>query len=186
MEFNYDIRDRSLHAGEYGLFQTIDELKSIIKDGSDYYNKPYELFIFRDSQDVNIDTNQKPEMFKPKKPGREEVNLFVTDKLTFPDDVVENLRQNYGEDIVSEFKSLSLSNVKPVCFFGIKMRKAWKYSRHSGKPLTSYVHPEFDYHRISGDDIVVDTNLNQIWPTKTNQPPIVLMEFLANAQIQKG
>ena len=37
---------------------------------------------------------------------------------------------------------------------------------------------------LSEENIVVDENLNQIWPAKTNKPPVGLVELL-NKQTEK-
>jgi len=107
--------------------------------------------------------NGKPVKIK-EEVGR--IEFFVADKLQYYDDIYKMLNDKYGIFLCIE-KPTSL-NI-PCIVTHIE-------TTHTKKP--SYIFYKTDYRYLDQNDIVVDKKFNQIWPIKTNMPPIPLIELL--------
>jgi len=189
--FTYDINDRHTGTGEGTSFVTIDELKTAIKNGRDYYQTPYRLNIGRsvliidndalkpsDSVIEKIPGNYHGAPVHPVVVGREGVNFIVSDKVFYPRDVRKKLVQKYGNVLDFDAKN-QWAETQPVYFSGVVEHTKYDSKNGTAKLYTSR---SVNCRALNDQDIVVDTNLNQIWPIKTNKTPTILTELLSKTK----
>ena len=94
------------------------------------------------------------------------VDFFITDKPQFIDDMYKMLYKTYdGKSLYIPEKPIPLN--KPCVITQIKMDS-----------LSTHKIYIVDYRSLNQNEIIVDKNFNQIWPDKTNMPPISLIELL--------
>ena len=109
------------------------------------------------------------------------IKIIVAQKLTYFSDLQEYVRENaLGKDCQDvNFKNFAqYKSDKPIFFTG-------KYEYNgSFLPNAPVAKRPLSCRPITQEDIVVDKNLNQIWPAKTNKPPVGLVELL-NKQTEK-
>ena len=189
--FTYNIDDHHNGIGEGTSFTTIDEVKKILRMSRDYYQTPYHLNIGRSVQISDADALKHqasvPQQFfgnyhgaplQSVTVGSEGIDLIVTDKLIYPQDVRKMLTEKYGN--VLDFDTNKKWNEKqPVYFSGVTSNT--QYGLHDSKTgaPTSYTIHSVNCRELSDTDIVINTNMNQIWPIKTNKMPTLLTELLA-------
>ena len=106
--------------------------------------------------------NGKPVKIK-EEGGR--VDFFVADKPQFVDDIYKMLKEKYGTSFCMPRKEIPLN--KPCIVTQIETDE---FNTHK----IYFV----DHRSLKQNKIIVDKNFNQIWPEKTNMPPIALIELL--------
>ena len=185
--FTYDIKDKNTRTGEISSFKTIDDLKLAIKNGRDYFQMPYVLNVTRTVQII------EPDLPKETSHGitstsyvhphahvlkREGFDFIVSDKLTYPHDVREFLTKRYGNVLNFDYerqwdenKPVFLNDVIENTQYGLRDSKTGAPTQYTLRNVVCY--PLTDKH------VVIDSNLNQIWPTKTGMMPKVLTELLS-------
>ena len=106
----------------------------------------------------------------------DELKIIVAQKLTYLSDLQEYLKRNAEnnncQDVI--FKNFSeFTPEEPIFFTG-----PYEFNGSflpdapiKSRPLTC--------RPLNSQDIVVDKNLNQIWPVKTGKPPVGLVELLS-------
>ena len=93
------------------------------------------------------------------------IYFFIADKLQFIDDIYKMLNDEYGKFLYMPWKPIPLN--KPCVVTQIKKNG-----------LSTHRIYTVDYRSLDQNDIIVDKKFNQIWPKKTNMPPIALIELL--------
>ena len=94
-------------------------------------------------------------------------NLVVTDKLQYISDIKEQFSNKYVTPPSKPFadwltgRRYQFDPTKPCAWYTLKER----------------FHDRDVYLRELGDEIVVDRNANQIWPTQTQQLPVGLIQM---------
>lgn len=189
--FTYNIDDHHNGIGEGTSFATIDEVKKILRMSRDYYQTPYHLNIGRSVQISDADAlkhqasvpqqffgNYRGAPLQSVTVGSEGIDLIVTDKLIYPQDVRKMLTTKYGD--VLDFDTNKKWNEKqPVYFSGVTSNTQYGLRDSKTGAPTSYTIHSVNCRELSDTDIVINTNMNQIWPIKTNKMPTLLTELLA-------
>ncbi|MBP5485904.1 MAG: hypothetical protein J6Y07_04335 [Alphaproteobacteria bacterium] len=94
--------------------------------------------------------------------------FYVMDKLVYAKDIKKYLYDNYGET----FEFYGVSKEMPIAFGG--------WTKETYQPLSSpkpIISKKYVYNYIRPNYIVVDRNLNQIWPVATGKPPVGLIDL---------
>ncbi len=169
--FAYNIHDCITDSGESGFFDTIDDLKLTIKNGRDYFKMPYKLRVTRTVKIVDLDLDNEHNIIsvpytqiRPHILKLECCDFIVSDKLTYPRDVREILTKKYGNTLNFDTRR-QWDEKQPVFLDGVTMRDVVCY------PLTN-------------KNIIIDENLNKIYPKKTGKTPSVLTELLSKQAIE--
>lgn len=173
--FKYCIDSKFLN--NYGSFSKIRELRQALKDTE----QPYKLTVTRSVQ--IIDKHKKEisctgnEKYKTFEIDKNVLTLFIYDDLVYPCDIREILIKKYGS--VLDFDNRKWDENKPVCDFNVV------YDTKSTTDKTTLISRYSVCGRhVRKNDIIVDTNLKQIWPIRTNKAPIALKEFLARKKVK--
>lgn len=190
--FTYDIRDKNIHMGESSSFNTTDDLKLAIRNGRDYFQMPYKLNITRTVQIVDTDLQKEnghgiigvsydqphPHVLK-----RDGFDFIVSDKLIYPRDVRMILQKKYNSTIDFD-TNRKWDEKQPVFLDGIieNHRYGLRDSR-TGAP-TQYTMRSVVCYPLTDKHIVMDSNLNQIYPEQTGKMPTVLTELLSKNAIE--
>ena len=190
--FNYGLYDNTTRIGEECSFNTLEELKLAIQNGKDYYKTPYKLNVSRTVQIIDTDntTNRFGITTTPVILGKENVSLIVADKLMYPNDVRMMLMEKYGS--LLNLNDCIGNEVKPVFFGGVNketkvgLRKSTRLGINNinlndssvGNP-TRYNLYHVNCHYLNNKDIVMNTNMKQIWPINTGIMPLELSQLLA-------
>ena len=190
--FTYDIHDRNNRIGEANAFDTIDDLKLAIKNGRDYFQMPYKLNVTRAVQIVDADlpkenkhgiisiSSDQPHPHVLKRDG---FDFIVSDKLIYPRDVRTILRKKYNNTIDFD-TNRKWDEKQPVFLDGIIENTQYGLcDSRTGAP-TQYTMRSVVCYPLTDKHIVIDNNLNQIWPTKTGKTPTVLTELLSKNAIE--
>lgn len=165
-------------------FNNIEELKEKVKDVC-RKDLPTELTVSRSVYIIDTDKdsfpispfNQPQELIKTQK-----ISFTVTNKLWYPKDVLKFLNKTYNESFGFEKKGFDKKT--PVIFDGSNLvypEERTGMCRPDGTP-TSYSWKELYCRQATQNDIIVDHDLNQIWPKKTNKPPKLLLDLLAKTK----
>ena len=159
---------------ETASFKNFDELKQIIKGA--LYQKPFTLRVSRNVKIIDNDINKKPilwfvdpEYTDPSIRAEiecEHLNLIVMDKLVFPAKLRKNLALKY--DNIENLHFITRYEYEPVKNFQI-------IERFKDNKISRLLH----FSPLLSHDIVIDSNLNQIWPQRTGTIPKALTELLA-------
>ena len=190
--FTYDINDKNSNTGETGSFTTADDLKLVLKNGKDYFTMPYELRILRvvkvsDTEKYTTDKVLNPNFISAAHPhpvvlGQDGCDLIVANKLAFPDDVRQVLKQKYN-DILNFDMMQKWDEKQPVYFGGVTEKKLTGLLPSSQiGARCSYTMRSVNCRYLNNQDIIVDENLNQIWPEKTNKMPVSLVQLLSRTK----
>ena len=201
--FTYHINDPHTGIGETSTFNTIDELKNVIKAGKDYFKTPYNLTVERSVQIMDQEAPKDKfgdvlhfsiSKIHPVTLGGEKINLIVADTLMYPKDVREILTKQYGT-ILDFDKIQKWDEIQPVYFGTVNketklgLRKNTRLGMNSidlsdsavGNP-TRYNLYRVNCRYLNNKDIVVDEHLNQIWPEKTDKMLVSLVELLSKTK----
>lgn len=184
--FDYTITDGFW--ARNGSIENIDELQKAVVDG--FKGGMETLSVQGKSQIVDTDKKEKAtgiEQFlvdKQIKPiailSKENVDLIVADKLMYPRDVREMLKQKYGSTL--DFDKTKYDENKPVFFRGVSERTQYGLRDSKTGAPTQYTLRSVDcYPLVEKCDIVVDKDLHQIWPENENKGnvPVALTKLLA-------
>lgn len=154
--------------GQSGSINNIDNLKNYISCQGLGRKVSYTLQLERTVR-VVADNNYPGQVIKT-----DDFTFVVADKLMYLGDLQAYVKKNaVGTECQDvNFKNFAQFDLdKPVFFTGHEYNGSFLPDAPVAKrPLTC--------RPITNDDIVVDKNLNQIWPTKTNKPPVELVELL--------
>lgn len=181
--FEYIIGDHRLY--EKNFFSTLHELQSAVRQFDS------ELFTLSVSRTVNIvdrDSKKTPngmsQFFIPQ--GNqyetvaftpEKITFTVATKLIYPHDVRKLLMEKYNS--VFNFDDISLDKNTPVKnFYVSEQNSVGLKNPDTGAPSNI----SFNWvicEQCGPTDVVVDKNLNQIWPKTTNIFPQTLLRLLS-------
>ena len=160
--------------GQSGSINNIDNLKNYIYSQRLGDKVSYSLCVTRTVQIVA--DNNCPGQIIP----TGTFTFIVADKLTYLGDLQAYVKKNaVGKECQDvNFKNFAQFSLdKPIFFTGHEYNGSFLPNAPVAKrPLSC--------RPITQEDIVVDKNLNQIWPAKTNKPPVELVELL-NKQTEK-
>jgi len=164
---------------ETSSFQEFEELKQIIKNAT--YQKPFNLHVSRNIQIIDNDLKPIEErvfwFVNPEFTDRsiraeikgEHLNFIVMDKLLFPNELRKNLAEKYKD----------IENLNWPTRFEYEPVKNFKITE---KLRDEKIVRLLYFSRLTSGDIVVDKNLNQIWPEKTGKAPSALAQLLSKTQ----
>lgn len=177
-----------IQAGRFGqlsAFESIDELRQIVKETE--YKRPFDLSISRNIQkfypyEMKSKVGWKWQGLK-NMPGEKEtitdkINFVVLDRILYPQEIRDALIKKYGG--VLNFQPTD--ETKPVLFYGVKSFKKPVFSGLKGEPVKHVNVFEVDYRCAQDNEIIVDSNLNQIWPEKTSKAPETLTQLLSRTR----
>jgi len=177
-----------IKAGRFGqssAFESIDELRQVIKEAE--YQKPFELSVSRHVQKyypVSVPPKIATEwqaldyMLTKEENTTDELNFIVVDKVLYAPIIREILIKEYGNTL--NFKSIS--NAKPVILYGVKSFEKPVFSGDKGEPVKRVKAIEADYRYVKDDETIIDENLNQVWPEKTDKVPPALVQLLSKTK----
>ena len=164
---------------ETASFKDLDELKQIIKGAP--YQKPFTLHILRNvkiiDNDLRLVEKRIPWFVDPEHKDAsiraeiecEHLDLIVMDKLIYPDELRKNVAKKYanitGLDFPTRFEREPVKNFQIV-------------EKYKGEKLSRFLY----FSPLMPRDIVVDANLKQIWPEKTDVAPSALTNLLAKTK----
>lgn len=185
------IFDYTIGKGFYdGTFTGITELRNAIKQNCKDAHTP--LTVTRTVQIIDTDntTNRFGITTTPVILGKENVSLIVADKLMYPNDVRMMLMEKYGS--LLNLNNCIGNEVKPVFFGGVNketklgLRKNTRLGINNinlndssvGNP-TRYNLYHVNCRYLNNKDIVINTNMKQIWPINTGIMPLELSQLLA-------
>ena len=100
---------------------------------------------------------------------------IIMPKLIYANDVKEHLIKTYGT--LGKFDPKKFDPKTPVFLDVFEHTGVGLRNSKTGAP-THMKWYTVNCKPLSKEDIVVDKNLNQIWPVKTNKPPVGLVELL--------
>lgn len=162
---------------DYGYDKTInniDDLKNYIYCQRLGDKVSYSLCVTRTVRIV-ADNNYPGQVIKT-----DDFTFVIADKLMYLGDLQAYVKKNA---VGTECQDVNFKNFaqfgldKPIFFTGHEYNGSFLPDAPVAKrPLSC--------RPITAKDIVVDKNLNQIWPAKTNNPPVGLVELL-NKQTEK-
>ena len=154
--------------GQSGSINNIDDLKNYISCQGLGRKVSYTLQLERTVR-VVADNNYPGQVMKT-----DDFTFVVADRLMYLDDLIAYVKKNAtGKECQDvNFKNIAQYRYdNPIFFTG---------HEHNGsflpdKPIEKRT---LTCRPITNNDIVVDKNLNQIWPVKTGKPPVGLVELL--------
>ena len=183
--FNYDIGNGFFH--NTGNFSGIKELQNAVNE---YYtrNDLQSLCVWRIVQIVDMDKPEHSEFrfltgtqhaknYKTTEIDRDVLSMHICSKIMYPRDVRKILIKKYGN--VLDFDSENLDEKQPICDFYVSEREQYGLRDSKTGAPTKQTIKSVCYRRAEPNEIIVDKKLNQIWPTKTKQPPKELVDLLA-------
>lgn len=150
-------------------FKTVEELRNYVSLQTEELMYSLEVNRYCFVSDEDLPTR------KPEKYHSGQLRFFVSDKLVYPQDVQRYLQKN------GVTKSLRVNNAdkikqdtpvlfRELVFYPIDTRSTIPHKKRDNL---------FEIRPLTDQDIVIDKNLNQIWPKKTDQVPVGLVELLA-------
>lgn len=174
---------------ETSNFESLDELKKYLK--TTQYEKPYNLKISRDIQIIDTDikpvkyprlafsVNNFPDPSIRAEIAGERLDLIVSDKLYYPEDIRKILLKKYKSHC--NFDSVPHDEGRPIRFFEVINHQL------IGMPMPKfndgrYILRSVRCFPLMDKDIVVDENFNQIWPKKTGKMPDELTSLMAKTK----
>lgn len=113
---------------------------------------------------------------------KETLKVIVADKLTYPYEVRKFLTQKYNDTF--NFDELKLPANTPVYFGGVmEIEELGPINPNTGDK-TTYTRRYVECRTLNDKDIVVDknNNLHQIWPTRKDEMPFKLLDFLSKVK----
>ena len=181
----YDFNDAFLGSlASYGNFTTLAELQKLIKKVE--CPKPYSLDINRTFQIIDTQPKEKSrsryvdqndEKQKVVVSKKETIKLIVADCLMYPYDVRHILHSQYGGTLNFDTGSKWDENT-PICELRvIEQQKTGLRDPKTGAP-TYYKLQYVVCRQPNKNEIIVDENLNQLWPNSTHDVPATLVELI--------
>jgi hypothetical protein len=108
----------------------------------------------------------------------EKLNLVVANKLIYPKDVRKILKKEYNSTL--DMDTQKLDEKIPVKRFNVSEQNMTGMVVNGME--THYTFYNFHCEQLTINDIVIDKNLNQIWPIKTGAAPYNLTEMLSRTK----
>ncbi len=169
--FEYNIRKGAV--SQKGPLQDVNLLSDIVRNSLNADS--FELVLTRTvriTKHTQI-PNQKPIIIDI---DSTDLCVIVADKLTYPNDVRDLLVQRYNNTF--NFDKLNLPENKPVYFSGVReIEELGEINPNTGD-RTTYTRRYIECRPLTDKDIIVNKDLNQIWPVATNKPPQQLLKLL--------
>jgi len=151
-------------------FKTIDELKATVKKHHKS-DTPYGITVIRGVKVVG--RNNKHNVYSTV--ANEKIVLFVCDKLMYPADARRFLLKKYGRvfdfDVNEHEKNIPLRSLNVLEHQSVGLR-----TEHG--PTNIHWHSVY-CEQARPQDIIVNPDLQQIWPQRTGTIPKALTELLA-------
>lgn len=171
--FNCEIPVLGGYAVRKESFKTIDELKAAVKEHHKS-DTPYGITVIRGVKVVG--RNNKHNVYSTV--ANEKIVLFVCDKLMYPADAHQFLFKKYGR--VFDFNAKELEE-------NIPLRSLNVFEHQSVGLRTKHGPSEITWHSVYCEqarpqDIIVNPDLQQMWPENTGYVPNVLTEMLARTK----
>lgn len=187
--FDYDIENSVFH--NTGTFSDITELRNVVKK---YYinNNLHYLSIGRSVQIIDMDKPVRPDgvsafqhltdnksakQYKTTEIDRDVLSMVICSKIMYPRDVRKILKLKYGS--VLDFDSHKRDEKQPICDFYVSEDQRYGLRNPTTGAPTSYVLRNVYCRNAEPTDIIVNEELNQIWPKAIKQPPRQLTDLLA-------
>lgn len=107
----------------------------------------------------------------------EKFTFYVVDQIIYAKDIKKMLLKNYN----TTFNFNEKNDKQPIVYMGIREYKRTgiaKFKPDFGIVPTTYTLRSVVWYNLTDNDIVIDKNMHQIWPTKTNQVPKAIVDFL--------
>jgi hypothetical protein len=165
-------------------FENLEELKKIVKD-------EYVPDISDIHYSMNIDITRCVIVSNRAKKGEgiidslngvkvaeETITLVVTDKLIYPKDVRKILNKKYNSTF--NLDKYKLDEKIPVKRFNVSEDNMTGMIVNGRQ--THYTLYNVYCKQLTPNDVVIDKNLNQIWPKKTGAVPTTLTEMLSRTK----
>jgi len=152
-------------------FESLNQLKTIIKS-QDRSEIPYSIDVIRRVIVFDRDKKTNGIIYSPNgvSVADEKITLVVANKLIYPKDIRRILNKEYNSTFdLSKYK---LDEKVPVKSFDVSEKRVTGMRVH-------YTLHNVSCEQLQPNDIVIDRNLNQIWPIKTGKVPSVLTEMLS-------
>lgn len=156
-------------------FENLNELKEIIKKEG-VSDIPYSIDIIRRVVVFNRDKKANGIVYSPNgvSVADEKLNLVVANKLIYPKDVRKILKKEYNSTL--DMDTQKLDEKIPVKRFNVSEQNMTGMVVNGME--THYTLYDVYCEQLTPDDVVVNKNLNQIWPIRTGMIPYKLSEML--------
>jgi hypothetical protein len=156
-------------------FKNLDELRTIIQNQC-VSETPYSIDIVRHVIVFNRDEKNNGVIYSPNgvNVADEKINLVVANKLIYPKDVRKILKKEYNSTF--DMDTQKLDEKIPVKRFNVSEQNMTGMVVNGME--THYTLHDVYCEQLTPNDVVVDKNLNQIWPIKTGMAPYKLTEML--------
>lgn len=181
--FNYSIRAIDNLASRGGQLKNMKELQKIIKE-IDTQN-PFTVRVTRtvkimDTDDI-VAEHLNPmfplplDIYRTVKFDGEHFTFIVADKLIYPYEVRNLLKQEYGT--VLDLEDKRLNNDVPVLYSGVTEHSQYGLKDKQGRSTIQTLR-YVNCRNLTDKDIVLDKNLCPVWPIKSKKPSLALERFL--------
>ncbi|MBO7643146.1 MAG: hypothetical protein J6S74_03390 [Alphaproteobacteria bacterium] len=181
--FDYSIRETDSMFARGDKFKTLQELQKAIKDADT--QKPLTVHITRtvkimDTDDV-IAEHLNPawplplDKYRTVKFDGEHFIFIVADKLIYPYEVRNLLKQEYGD--VLDLENKRLNDDVPVLYSGVTEHRQYGLKDEQGRPTIQTLR-YVNCRNLTDKDIVLDKNFCPVWPIKSKKPSLALERFL--------
>ena len=167
--FNCEIPVLGGYAVRKESFKTIDELKALVKE----FHKletPSKITVIRSVKVVG--KNNKHNVYSTV--ANEKIILFVCDKLMYPADARQILLKKYGT--VFDFDTQGYEENTPLRSLSVIEHRSIGLRTTRGPSETHWRSVYFE--QAGPDHIIVNPNLQQMWPENTGHTPDILTEML--------
>lgn len=189
--FNYTITPAQLGCFVYtqnGEVPSLKDLQKVIKSVKN--DLPFMVCIERKVNIINKDEPIPKEMhtLASRLGGtdeyttvhlKEHFNFIVADNLMYTNDVRKILEKQYGNTLDLDNKRLIEED--PVFYSGVVQDHHVGLRDKNGNPTTQTLRWVI-CRNLQPNDIVLNRNLREIWPNKTNKVPSELREMLAKTK----
>ncbi|MBQ6736709.1 MAG: hypothetical protein IJQ90_04480 [Alphaproteobacteria bacterium] len=182
--FNATTHFPGLVSIEHGNVSNINELREFVNKFGPRDDRTYRVTILRESCVVNMDKKIKNIPFYHQNRYIDGHPIIATDtdakielilpQLMYPNDVAEYLIKKYGQKF--DFKPENFDLKTPMFLDICEHSSIGLRNSRTGAPTHMKWHT-VDCEPLSEKDIVVDKNLNQLWPEKTGKLPVGLVEL---------
>ncbi len=168
MVFDYDIKKGAV--SQKGQFTDIFKLPDIVRDVK--YMDSFELGLTRNVFIIKDKKNAKPQLL-----DKENLDIIVMDKMTYPNQVRKSLITKYNDTF--DFDELNLQANTPVYFGGVMEREELGPKNPNTGDKTTYTRRYVQCRSLKKNDIVVGRDLKPIYPYKGEYMPDKLFCFLS-------
>ena len=153
-----------------GNFKSIDDMKKILSVNADIYR----LEVIRIVENYNLQTNFTTQILET-----ETLPLWVADEITNAKNIKKsNQGAKFSPAITDKNMNVPAIQTGINTQHCIGMRKPGFHAAPHPIPVSTTV----AWHELGNTDIVVNKNMNQIYPTTTGKTPEILAKLLQNVR----